>query len=117
MGTLFSIAVGLRCKDFHLIMKIFGKFNGFVGLGFGRLAEMRCPLRLGAGLTQLLVLLLQEVDLIIEVLNLGSEACDKIVGGFKLLFKFGILGMELLVSGVEWEFSGFVENVHANILE
>lgn len=52
----------------------------------------------------------------VEVLNLGSEACDKIVGGFKLSFKFGILGVELLVSGVEWEFSGFVENVHVNFL-
>jgi hypothetical protein len=117
MGTLLSIAIGLRCKDFQLIMKIFGKFNGFVGLGFGRLTEMRCPLRQGAGLAQLLVLLLEEVDLMIEVLNLGSEACDKVVGRFKLLFKFGILGMKLVVSGVEWEFSGFVENVHGNILE
>jgi hypothetical protein len=46
---------------------------------------------------------------------LGSEACDKVVGGFKLLFKFGVLGMELLVSGVEWKLSGFVENVHVNL--
>jgi hypothetical protein len=65
MGILFSIAVGLRCKDFHLIMKIFGKFNGFVGLGFGRLTEIWCPLRRWIGLTQLLVLLLKEVDLIV----------------------------------------------------
>lgn len=40
MSALLCFAVRLRCKDFHLIMEIFGEFDGFIGLGLWRFGEM-----------------------------------------------------------------------------